>query len=156
MISLIQRLRIIIAFYMAFFILVILDLFFSVFSELHMKAYGDLKSIESYIFRFSPNLIMTFFYSLFFYSVRKQRVQVLKIMVILNSGLLAILGLWISLPFGWYLSIFTPVALLYRLLILMELNNFYAIYLIFSLLFFLLNTYFCILGWKINTFRQGK
>jgi hypothetical protein len=121
-----------------------------------MGAYGSLNSIESYIFRFSPNLIMTFFYSLFFYSVHKQRGQTIKVLVILNSGLMAMLGLLIALPFGWFLSIFTPLALLYRLLIHMELNNFYAIYLVFSLLFFLLNSYFCVSGWKINTFRQGK
>ena len=104
--------------YAIFCLLVLADLLASMFSEIHMNAYGNIGGIGGLLFRFFPGFCLLAFYSYFFYSLHRVG-EVRRLAVLIHSCVLVVFGLGLAIPYmGLMLSLLTPISLVYRLLML--------------------------------------
>lgn len=104
--------------YAIFCLLVVVDVLVSLFSDIHMNAYGNIRGGGDVVIRFLPGLCLLSFYYYFFYSLIRFG-QTKRLAVLIHSGVFMVLGLGLAIPFlGLILSQLTPVSLVYRLLIL--------------------------------------
>jgi hypothetical protein len=136
--------------YAIFWFLVVADLLMSVFSEAHLNAFGNVRGIGGVAFRFFPDLCLLAFYTYFFFSLicfgKANRLSVL-----IHSGILIPLGLGLAIPFmGLILSMLTPVALLYILIILYISSGYFAVVLL-AIILSLINLWIMILEFRNKT-----
>lgn len=104
--------------YAIFFLLVLADVLVSMFSEIHMNAYGNISGRGGVLFRLLPGFCLLAFYLYFFFSLLRFG-EVRRLAVLIHSCVFGALGLGLAIPFmGLILSLLTPVGLVYRLLML--------------------------------------
>jgi hypothetical protein len=104
--------------YVIFCLLVLADVSVTVFSETHMNAYGNIHGGGDLLIRILPDACLLIFYSYSLYSLILFG-RVMRLAVLVHSGVFAVVGLGLAIPFmGLILSQFTPVGLIYRLLML--------------------------------------
>jgi len=114
----IRPLKVTVLGYACFCLLALADVFTSMFSEIHMNAYGNISGTGGVLFRFLPGFCLLVFYFYFFYSVIRVG-EVKRFAVLIHSCVFVALGVGIAIPFfGLIVSLFTPVSLVYRLMML--------------------------------------
>jgi hypothetical protein len=123
-----------------YFLLVAADVLVIVSSKVHMNALGNVRGGRDVFLRLLPQLCLLAFYSYFFISLARNG-EVRRFPMLFHSGLFALLGLGLAIPFGGLLlSALTPVSLLYRLIVLHLSTDWgYSAILVLAFLFSLLN-----------------
>ena len=101
-----------------YFLLVVADVIVLMSSTVHMNALGNVRGDRDIFLRLLPQVCLLAFYSYFFISLARYG-MIKRFSMLLHSGLFALLGIGLAIPFGGLLlSALTPVSLLYRLIVL--------------------------------------